>query len=64
MVAAITLPVFIKNYQDKQFASMWKKKYSEIAGVYNLVKNEMGGNICVATKDGDFNILLNVQNQA
>lgn len=46
MVAAIVLPALITNIQDKQHAAMWKKKYSEIANIYNLVKNEIGGEIC------------------
>ena len=56
IVAAFVLPAFVKSYQERRYAVMWKKKYSEIARIYNLVKDEMGGNICVATKDGDFNI--------
>ena len=56
VVAAFVLPAFVKSYQERQYAVMWKKKYSEIARIYNLVKDEMGGNICVKTKEGDFDI--------
>ena len=41
VVAAFVLPAFVKSYQERQYAVMWKKKYSEIARIYNLVKDEM-----------------------
>lgn len=42
--------------QDKANIAMWKKKYSEISSIYNIVKNEMSSSICVKTKEGDCNI--------
>ena len=56
VVAVLVLPAFIDSYMDKQYAAMWKKKYSEIANVYYEVKEEMGGNICVRKKEGNFDI--------
>ena len=56
VVAVLVLPAFIDSYMDKQYAAMWKKKYSEIANVYYEVKEEMGGNICVREKEGNFDI--------
>ncbi len=52
VVSAMTLPGLINDTKDKQHIAMWKKKYSEIANIYNIVKNEMGlRNICVLRKD-------------
>ena len=56
VVAVLVLPAFIDSYMDKQYAAMWKKKYSEIANVYYEVKEEMGGGICVKSKEGDLDI--------
>lgn len=53
VVCALTLPSLINKIEDMQYTAMWKKKYSEISNIYNLVKDEMGGaNICVETKTG------------
>lgn len=35
---------------------MWKKKYSEISNIYNLVKHDISTPICVNTKEGEFTI--------
>ena len=52
VVSAMTLPALINDTQDKQHIAMWKKKYSEISNVYNLVKDEMGlRNYCVSKSD-------------
>ena len=58
VVAAIILPSVINNIQDRQLTAMWKKKYSEISNVYNLVKEEIGGDICIDSNSGDFTSVL------
>ena len=52
VVAAIVIPIITNNVQDKQHATMWKKKYSEIVNIYREVKDEFGGDICVESKTG------------
>lgn len=54
VVAVVTLTTLINEIQDRQLTAMWKKKYSEISNIYNIVKEDIGGNICVESKSGDF----------
>lgn len=56
IVAAMTLPSVINKIKEKQNIAMWKKKYSEIANIYNLVKDEFSTPICVDSINGDFKI--------
>ncbi len=58
VVMAMTLPALIGKMQDLQHIAMWKKKYSEIANIYQAVKSEMDGYICVSTKTDDKTTLL------
>lgn len=42
VVAALTLPALIQNYQDKVMVSQAKKTYSNFSNVLNLMKSQVG----------------------
>ncbi len=52
IVASITLTTLINDMQDRQLTAMWKKKYSEISNIYNIVKEEIGEDFCIDNKSG------------
>jgi len=45
VVAAFTIPTLMKNTQDAEFKSAWKKQYSTFANATQTVLNDNGGNI-------------------
>src|SRR5574344_654228 len=55
VIAALTIPTLIQKIDDKIYISMWKKKYSEIAIIYEIVKNEIGNDSVCVINDGNYN---------
>lgn len=51
VVAAMTLPVLIADYKEKQNISAYKKIYSELAQINQLLDSEYGGSWTVACND-------------
>jgi len=47
VVTVITISTVLNKIENRQNIAMWKKKYSEISQIYNLVKDEIGTPICV-----------------
>lgn len=45
VVASMTMPTLIQNYQKTQYASQLKKIYSEFSQAYNLIIMDAGGSI-------------------
>lgn len=43
IVAAVTIPTLIKNTQDAEFKSAWKKEFSVISQAFSMIKNDNGG---------------------
>lgn len=55
IIAAISLPILLKNTQDKEFHSAWQKTFSELSQATKLIVEENGGNlvdICTDTYIG------------
>lgn len=45
VVAAMTIPTLMQNFQDYQYKQMWKKDYSVISQAYLNIKQENGGDL-------------------
>lgn len=45
VVAAITIPSIMQKTQEQELKTAWKKNFSEISNVYNLIKQEHGGSL-------------------
>ena len=58
VVAAVVLPSFISDIQDRHLTAMWKKKYSEISNIYNIVKQDIGGDFCIDSKSENYTNLM------
>lgn len=59
VVASITIPTLMKNTQDAEFKSAWKKAYSQIANATSLIAQDNGGILNgVFDLNGDGNVYL------
>lgn len=57
VVAAISIPALMKNTEDKENKTAWKKIYSELNQATKLIANDSGGRL-----DGSFGTTLNSDN--
>ncbi len=57
VVAALTIPAVVRNYQETQRKSAVKKTYSTLARVTNLVMHQNGGDMTTTPPDGDWDSL-------
>lgn len=45
VIAAITIPALLNNYQDTQYKSAWKKSYATMSSIYASILNDIGGDM-------------------